>query len=330
MNITAFASCLKTALINNWPVLVQSAPGLGKSDVVASVANELGYDLMIMHPVVQSPDDVKGLGFITPSGDAAFIPYENMRRLLTATSPLICFIDDLGQAPQSMQGAYMQLILARELDGKKLSPFVRFVSATNRRSDNAGATGLITALISRFRAVITLDVDAGAWVQWALANGVPAELVAFIKFRPDLISTFNPSKRDEQFACPRTIAALGDWVKAGVIDLEVWQGAVGEAFATEFFGFYQIYTKVAGLPAQIVMNPAKAQIPTSPDLAFALTSALAFMASEKNIDALAIYTKRLDGEFRTFFWRSVVVKKPALASTQAYITYTLENQADIQ
>jgi hypothetical protein len=329
MKIDAFKSALSSAMTNGWNFLVQSAPGCGKSDAVEQVAASLGYDLMILHPVVQTPDDVKGLGFVKADGTAEFIPYDNMKRMLNATRPLIVFLDDLGQASQAMQGALMQLILAREVDGKKLSKHVRFVAATNRRSDNAGVSGIITALISRFNAVVTLDLDANLWIQWGLANGMPAELLAFIKFRPTLLSTFDPKKRDEQFACPRTIANLGKWVNAGVIDLEVWSGAVGEAFATEFYGFHAIYSKVAGLPSQIVLNPTTAPIPDKADMMFALSSALAHMAKPANLDALATYVERIDGEFRTFFWKSATLKNPDLCKSAAYVNWTLKHADDI-
>lgn len=330
MKIPAFKSALTASLTNGWNFLVQSAPGIGKSDSVEQVAAALGYDLMILHPVVQSPDDVKGLGFITPDNRAEFIPYANMRKMLEATRPLIVFLDDLGQSTQAMQGAYMQLVLAREIDGKKLSPHVRFVAATNRRTDNAGVSGIISALISRFHAVVTLDVDADAWVQWGLANGMPAELLAFIKFRPALISTFDPKKRDEQFACPRTIANLGKWINAGVIDLEVWNGAVGEAFATEFFGFYQIYSKVAGTLSQVVLNPSTVAIPNDPAMMFALASALAHIAKPANIDAIGTFAERIDSEYRTFFYKSATMRNPALCNTAAYVSWTLKHGDDIQ
>lgn len=328
MKIDAFKNTLSLAMSKGWNVLVQSAPGIGKSDAVNQVAASLGYDLLIMHPVVQSPDDVKGLGFVT-NDEAKFLPYENMRRILGATRPLIVFLDDLGQATQSMQGALMQLILARELDGKKISDHVRFVAATNRRTDNAGVQGLISALISRFHAVVTLEADASLWVNWALTHGMPAELVAFMKFRPHLISTFNPQKRDEQFACPRTIANLGNWVAAGVVDLEVWSGAVGEAFATEFMGFYSIFNKIAGLPAQVLVNPSTAPMPQQVDLMFALASALAYMAKDKNIDALATFAERMDGEFRTFFWKSATQRDPSLCQTRAFVNWTVNHSEDI-
>jgi len=208
MKIDAFKTVLKTALLNNWNILVQSAPGIGKSEIVIETAKELGMDILVRHPVTESPDDLKGLGFID-NGKAAFFPYEEMQKMLKATRPLVVFIDDVGQAVQSMQGGYMQVIQARELNGQKISPFVRFVAATNRAQDGAGASSIITALISRFRCVITLEADASAWIKWALVNNMPPELCAYLKFKPDMISTFNPKNRGAQFACPRTIFALG-------------------------------------------------------------------------------------------------------------------------
>jgi hypothetical protein len=43
------------------PVLIKGAPGVGKSDIVSQVADELNMDLVISHPVVSDPTDYKGL-----------------------------------------------------------------------------------------------------------------------------------------------------------------------------------------------------------------------------------------------------------------------------
>jgi MoxR-like ATPase len=42
------------------PVLVTGQPGQGKTDIITQVCEELGYDLLITHPVVDEPIDYKG------------------------------------------------------------------------------------------------------------------------------------------------------------------------------------------------------------------------------------------------------------------------------
>ena len=331
MKASQLAATLKLAIAQRWAMLIEGSPGIGKSDIVAQTVKACGADFMIAHPVTSDPTDFKGLPGIV-EGKAEFLPYGELRRLMSATGPLVCFLDDLGQGSQATQAALMQLVLARELNGQKIPDCVTFIGATNRRIDAAGVSGLLTPLRSRFRATIELTVDAAEWCKWALANKMPIELIAYVNLKPALLSTFDPktAKEGKPFACPRTVAFLGEWLNAGVDDPETVNGCVGEAFGTEFLGFRAIYKAVAGLPAQVCANPQTAQIPAEVDRMFALSAALSYHATPKNIDAIGTYMDRCTSEFRTFFWKAATARKPELIETNAHQRWAIAHADDIQ
>lgn len=333
MNIKTLVPVITSSLKAGFPLLIKGAPGIGKSDIVAEACKAAGMPLVIRHPVIEESIDYKGLpGF--DNGTAKFFPFADFHAMLTADKPLAVFFDDLGQAPASVQAALMQVILAREIGGKKISEHVRFIAATNSRKDNAGVSNLITPLVSRFT-VVELTADAGAWVEWALKSGMPVELCAFLRFRPMMVSTFDPAKQKDitPFACPRSIAQLGKWINAGVMDFEVWQGAVGEAFAIEFKGFYDTFKALAGLPEKVIMSPSTAPIPSEPATLFALCGALANRAKDSNFAALCEYGKRLAGEsrgeFETCLVHDSISRNPALQETRAFIEWSVRNQGAI-
>lgn len=331
MKASLLSQTLKLAITQRWAILLEGSPGIGKSDLVVQTCASLGVDLMLCHPVTSDPTDYKGLPGII-DGKAEFLPYGELRRLMNATKPLVCFLDDLGQGSQATQAALMQLVLAREINGQKIPDCVVFIGATNRRTDNAGVSGLLTPLRSRFRATLELTVDAQDWCKWALANKLPIELIAYINLKPLMLSTFDPktAKEGKPFACPRTIAFLGDWLSAGIDDPETVNGCVGEAFGTEFLGFRAIYKAVAGLPAQVIANPQGAIIPEEIDRMFALSAALSYHASIKNIDAIGQYMDRVSSEFRTFFWKAATSRKPELVETNAHQNWAIKHSDDIQ
>ena len=329
MKIPALVKALTVALAQSMNVLVKGSPGIGKSDVIAQSVASLNWDLLICHPVVEEPTDAKGLPAIV-NGKADFLPYGNLRRMIEAKSPLVVFLDDLGQASASVQAAYMQLLLAREVNGVKISPHVRFVAATNSRKDGAGVNGLLTPLLSRFALIAELEADANAWKAWALASKLPVELIAFIGFRPNMLSTFTASREIENFACPRTIANLGKWLAAGVTDLDVWSGAVGQSFAVEFAAFHKTFLALAGLPDEVILNPAKARIPDAPDVRFALCGALAHKADRKTFDSIATYGARLPAEFGTLLMRDTVARHPDLTQSDAFVRWSVTNSEGIK
>ena len=170
------------------PVLITGRPGIGKSDIVEAATEEAEHDLLISHPVVEDPTDSKGLPFPSADGThARFLPFGDLERALSATRPLVWFFDDLGQASPAVQAAKMQLLLARRIGEHQLPDCVTFVAATNRRSDNAGVTGILDPLISRFAAVVELQGTGDVRTAWGVRPDVTPPLLAFVRLRPDLL-----------------------------------------------------------------------------------------------------------------------------------------------
>jgi len=60
---------LKSAVMMNAPILIVGKPGTGKSDIVAQVALETKYRLIISHPVVADPTDYKGMPWAVEQKD---------------------------------------------------------------------------------------------------------------------------------------------------------------------------------------------------------------------------------------------------------------------
>ncbi len=333
MKASNLIALLKTAVAKRWPIMIEGSPGIGKSEIGAQVAAAMSAVYIVLHPCICDPTDFKGFPAVV-NGKAVFLTFGELENLLTANVLTIVALEDLGQAPNSVQAALMQMVLLKEIGGKKISPFVTFVAMTNRRTDNAGVSGILSPLRSRFRSSVELTVDVADWAKWALSAGMPIELIAYVQFRPAHLNTFDPktAREGKPFACPRTLAFLGDWVNAGVLDVETVCGCVGESVGTEFLGFYAIYKTVAGLPAQIIANPLTATVFSEVDKAYALSAAMSYCASVKNLDSIGAYFSRdeMPAEFRTFFWKAATARKPELVNTAAHQRWAIAHADEIQ
>ena len=326
MKPAAFINLVKTAILNNKKVLAVSKPGEGKSEITEYVVKvELGFDFMVLHPVVDEPTDYKGFPFINKNEEADFVPFNNLKRMMEAKKKLVVMFDDLGCANESVQKALMQILQSRSINGKKISDQVVFIAATNRRKDNAGTGNLITALLNRFDTIINFEADAGEWCKWALNHNVPIELISFIRFRPDLLSTFKAEKDIKNFASPRSIYALSGWLNLNVNDFEVWQGCVGEAFAVEFKAFYDTFRSISHIPDMVFNSPQKAEVPTKPDIIYALMGVLSKRVNDVNIDNLFVYMDRLPIEYQVVIVSNLITMKPELTSSKAYIDWCVKN-----
>jgi putative hemolysin len=302
---------VKLMLDTNQNLLISGAPGIGKTDIAAAVAREVcaekGGQFMVLHPVCDDPSDWKGLGF--PAGDrksAEFLPFGNLRDMIETKSRLICLIDDVGQAPESVQAAIMQVVRERRINGLMISPECRFILCTNRRGDKAGVRGIIEPLKSRC-VIVDLEVNDDDWRLWANEHGMPPELVAFSKLRPGMLHDFKPSTDITNSANPRGWGEVGRIQLGGApkhLEFELFRGCCGEQFAAEYTAFLRTYRDMPD-PDIYLSNP-DAELPGNESTLYALASALAYKATRKTVEAIFKVAMRLEAEYSTFLVFSMV------------------------
>lgn len=157
-------------------ILLRGAHGIGKSQVVRQVANQLGLDVVDRRLSQMSEGDMIGL----PSTDGEVTRFNPPDWYKQACSKPVClFLDELNRAtPEVMQAAF-QVVLDRELNGWKLHPQTRVFAAIN----TGGAytvNEMDPALLDRFWAV-DLTPDVQDWLTWAKdSNHIHDNVITFI------------------------------------------------------------------------------------------------------------------------------------------------------
>jgi hypothetical protein len=278
------------------PTLIVGGPGIGKTDIVCGAARDAGADLLISHPVVLDPTDAKGLPWPSPNADTAkFLPFGELAAARRATKSTVWFLDDLGQAPPATQAAFMHLLYGGSINEHRLPECVTFIAATNRRTDRAGVSGLLEPVKSRFGAIMHLEPNLEDWTAWAIDANQPAEVIAFLRFRPNLLYAFQPTADLTNFPCPRTWVKVGRWLKSDLprsLEVATIAGAIGVGAATEFIAFLKMYRDLPDIDA-VLKAPDTAPIPTEPSGLYAVSSALAYRASSRTFANILRYAERL-------------------------------------
>lgn len=325
---------LAAAIVNRLPILITGAPGIGKSDIVAQAAIDSGAELILSHPAVADPTDAKGLPWVI-DGHATFLPFGELRRALEATSRTVWFLDDLGQASPAVQASFMQLLLARRVNGHTLSDHVTFVAATNRRTDRAGVSGILEPVKSRFGSIVELTTDVDDWCRWAIDHDVPPELIAFIRFQPDHLCRFTANADLVNSPVPRTWAHVARILALGLppgIQHTAIAGAIGDGAATEFTAFLRLYAELPSVD-QILIDPDAVKMPTSPATLYALSGALAHRATQQNFARIARFVDRMlqdgRGEFGVLLIRDAMQRDKAITQTQAFVRLATGDLADL-
>lgn len=320
------AEALQFCLTNSLPVLLKGKPGIGKSDIVSQACAATGHRLIISHPVVADPTDYKGLPFAI-NGEAHFLPFGELNDLINAQEPTCYFLDDLGQATPAVQSAVMQLLLARRINGHKVSDHVTFVAATNRREDKANVAGILEPVKSRFASILELETSVEDWTQWALTHGMPMSLVAFIQFRPALLEAQVPTKDIVNTPSPRTVAYAGKMINAGLpsgLEYEMLSGACGQAWAVEYMAFVKYYLSLPTF-ASILMNPDYTAVPVNVGSQYALAGSIADKVSPTSLPAVLRYLARMPKEMEVVCIKMASVKSPKICETPAFIEWGVKN-----
>lgn len=171
-------------------VLIRGPHGIGKSQIVKSLATQLGLDLIDVRASTMQEGDVVGypdLESIKATGVSTFaLP---AWFVAACKEPKVLFLDELNRGLVGVLNGMFQIILDRELgngpDGKpmKLHPDTRVIAAVNAGSEYT-VNEMDPALLDRFW-VTDLKPTAGEWIEWAKSAGVNSVIVDFIRQHPE-------------------------------------------------------------------------------------------------------------------------------------------------
>lgn len=321
-------------------VLLQGPPGCGKTSIVKQATDELGYDLRIWHPVVMQPIDIKGMPWVYQQKGAKgqelgpvakFLPFSDLQELIEADKPLVCFADDLGHATPAVQAAFMQLLLAREIDGKPISDEVIFVAATNRKEDKAGVSGILEPVKSRFVTIIELTQDVDDWTQQAIKAGYHDHVVAYVNFKKEVLHSFKPTADLTNSPSARTMEHVSDILKMGFSIqqkeqlLELVSGAIGQSEASDFLAFLEVGRELPD-PEYCMANPEKVQIPKKEGAIYVLVISMARILDKKNAENYIKFLKRLPKEYVVLGMSTGKNLFEGFMQTPAYLEWISENK----
>ena len=301
--------------------LLEGAPGGGKSALAMDIGKELGFDKVVTF-VASLRDPVHLLG--TPRNDGevtTWIPPEELYGLRNGRNLLI--IEEIGDNQVQMQNALCGLIYDRRVNNLHLSPETYVIATTNRTQDKSGANRIVSKLYGRVRLFEYVE-NIDDWSNWALDNDIDPVLIQFLRFRPNLLSDFNPDRKANP--TPRT------WERVSMIPTKLptdlyfanVAGDVGEGAAAEYTGFRRIYEGLPNIDG-ILMNPARAEVPTDPAVLYALTGALAHRTSKDNFDRVSEYVGRLAPEFQVMCVSDAMKLAPEIKTTKAFVQWAVKN-----
>jgi MoxR-like ATPase len=199
------AKALLRCLADGESLLLQAAPGVGKTAIVAEAALEAGLPCRSLLGTQIAPEDVSGIPRIVGER-SVFCPPRVL--LPEDPGPFCLFLDELPACSPDVQKAFYPLLLERRLGEHALPTGSWVVAAGNRVEDRALVREMSAAMVNRLF-LLSIRVDAAEWFAWAERNAIRQEVVLFLRTVPEALLRPVPAE-PVPFSTPRAWAMLAD------------------------------------------------------------------------------------------------------------------------
>jgi hypothetical protein len=246
-SVQARKSLLK-AFNKKRPLFLWGPPGIGKSELVADIAQELGGYMIDLRLGQMEPTDIRGIPFYNKDSgkmdwaEPVDLPTEEFANQYPI---VVLFLDEMNSAAPSVQAAAYQLILNRRVGKYKLPENVALVAAGNRESDKGVTYRMPTPLANRFIHQ-EMRVDFASYQEWAVNNNIHKDVVGYLSFAKQDLYDFDPKSASRAFATPRSWTFVSQLLEDEDGDddtvMNLIAGTVGEGLAVKFMA----HRKIAG------------------------------------------------------------------------------------
>jgi len=232
------------------PVFLWGPPGIGKSELVEGITEELGGLMIDLRLGQMEPTDIRGIPFYNKEiGKMDWAPPIDLPDEETASQypVVVLFLDELNSAAPSVQAAAYQLILNRRVGKYRLPKNVVMVAAGNRESDKGVTYRMPTPLANRF-IHLEMKTDFAAYQIWAVQNKIHQDVVGYLSFAKQDLYDFDSKSSSRAFATPRTWTFVSELLNDDDGDDETLTnliaGTVGEGLAVKFMAHRKISSRL--------------------------------------------------------------------------------------
>ncbi len=305
------------------PLFLWGPPGIGKSDIVHQIGEQMEAKVIDIRLSLWEPTDIKGIPYFDPNqhkmvwGAPSELPDAEMA---SKYKFIILFLDEMNSAAPSVQAAAYQLILNRKVGQYTLPDNVLIIAAGNREADKGVTYRMPAPLANRF-VHLELAVSFDDWFQWAVDNKVHRDVVGYLTFAKKDLYDFDPKSPSRSFATPRSWTFVSELLEDDDDDTtttDLVSGAVGEGLAVKFMAHRQVSATMPN-PTDILEGKVKEMKSKEISAMYSLTVSLCYELKE----ACDKNDKKFDAKVNNFlrfamdnFETELVVMGIKLALTQ--------------
>lgn len=332
-------------------VLLESAPGVGKSELIEQIVGELSerdgepWGLATMFLATQTPPDLIGYVFkgernwggeIIPVTEPTMPLWMITRdgKPVSAYKRGFLFLDEYGQGEADVKRASAELLLNKRLGPWRLPDGWAIVAASNRSEDRSGVTKSFDFVINRIK-TIKVTAELAPWNDWAIQHGVMPLTIAFANQHPHIVFSGEVPDKQRPWCTPRSLVKAdrelqvkarrnGGDVPDDPRTIEGIGGIIGPGEASSLFAFVKLERQMPKYE-KIVADPKGVRVPEKPDAQMLVIYNLAHRVDDKDIGPVVTYVQRFPKEFAVTFLKAACKRKSSFAAHPAVNKWALEN-----
>ena len=248
---------LRKAFANKRPIFIWGPPGIGKSDIIKQLGDELNAHVIDVRLSLWEPTDIKGIPYFDSNNNKmVWAPPAELpdAELAAQHDRIILFMDEMNSAAPAVQAAAYQLVLNRKVGTYHLPDNVVLVAAGNRETDKGVTYRMPAPLANRF-VHLEMKVDWEDYFEWATENKIHKDVVGFLTFSKKDLYDFDPKSSSRSFATPRSWSFVSELLTDDDTDentlTDLVSGSIGEGLAIKFMAHRKIASKMPN-PADIL------------------------------------------------------------------------------
>ena len=313
----------------NKPIFLWGKSGAAKSTSVHNFVERMrrsdypDFGFVDLRASQLDPVDTRGL----PSVDkekhiAEWIPFDVFPIEERDGKHGIVLLEEFNSAAPTVQTSFYEFLFDRRIGKYNLPDGWRVWACGNRDEDGGVTFQVPSPNANRFAQHILVEPTIEDYISNAQKTGIRLDVMAFLRWRPELLFTYDPQNPCLTFCTLRTWDYLSHICNAWESDgrdlkdplfLICAQNCLGEGAGVEFYGFLDYYRKLPNLD-ELIRDPENAQVYSSSDahLNWAVVCGLYSKADKKNAGQIIKYAMRMPPEF------SVVLVQDCMADVEGF------------
>lgn len=314
------------------PVFLWGPPGIGKSELVGQLAQDLGGVMIDFRLAIRQPTDIMGIPYYNK--DKGLMdwapPVDLPTKEFAAKYPVVVlFLDEMNSAAPAVQAAAYQLVLDRRVGQYVLPDNVVIVAAGNRETDKGVTFRMPTPLANRF-VHLEIRVDFDSWFNWAVEHNIHKDIVGYLQFRKNDLFDFDAKSASRSFATPRSWSFLSDLLADDTISSaelsDLAAGTVGEGIAVQFMA-HRKFAEDLPNPADILEGKVKELKTKEMSAKYSLVISMCYELQEASRNKVA--EKRfheMADNFFEFMMKNFETEMTVMGARVALVNYKLPFQ----